>query len=166
MADELFNIALEDNDYTEVEAKKEMGSILDKLQEISQSLKEISQYQVPVLPDSIKVSNLKETPRPLVYSPLDEQIADELNQIKHFLRKIKPPEEKPEEPEEELTFIVDKFSTKVTYIGHAKVGAKENEPVWRIKKITDEKDQVTCEYADGDTDFDNSWSKRDTLKYA
>ncbi len=164
MADEIFNIALEDKDYQEVEAKKELSEILSKLEEIAGSLKGIEQYQVPTLPTSVKVSNLNQIPKPVLYSPLHEEIVTELNQIKHFLRRsmVKPEEKQ----EEELTFVVDKYSSKVTYVGHAKVGSDEKEEVWKIKKITDEKEEVSCQYADGDIQFDNSWSKRTSLEYA
>lgn len=67
--------------------------------------------------------------------------------------------------EEDYIFIIDKYSSKVTYIGYAKPGATENQPVWKIRRLTTDKDTVFCEYADSDTEFDNVWNKRDKLTY-
>ena len=65
-----------------------------------------------------------------------------------------------------LTLIVDKNKDKNTYIGYAEPGTKESEEKWRIKCITVEGRMTQSLFADGDTEFDNSWEDRTKLEYA
>ena len=60
---------------------------------------------------------------------------------------------------------IDSVHPLFTYTGEASVGASENNPVWRIKRI-DETTDIVLLCADGNTNFDNIWTNREALSYS
>lgn len=62
-----------------------------------------------------------------------------------------------------VDFVTDNF----LYRGEALPGSAEGDPVWRIREITIGVDNdVTTLYADGDAQFNNSWTDRASLSYS
>lgn len=84
----------------------------------------------------------------------------------HF-RNINKNLEALKEVSKDEVVVVDQFNSAKIYIGFAKAGSKESDSVWKIKRMVEEKESKTTktEWADGNTEFDNSWAKRDILKY-
>lgn len=67
----------------------------------------------------------------------------------------------------DLTVMYDVASTTVGYLGKAVVGSVTSGAVWQIRKFTFGSDgDVTTEWADGDSDFDNIWDNRASLSYS
>jgi hypothetical protein len=64
-----------------------------------------------------------------------------------------------------LTLRLDVVDT-VSYLGEATPGTATSSATWRIKKITEVGSDVTIEYADGNTAFDNVWDNRTGLSYS
>ena len=64
----------------------------------------------------------------------------------------------------QLTRNVDEVSD-VYYIGEAAPGSNTASSVWRIKKITFNGDDSVTEWADGNSNFDNTWDNRLSLSY-
>ena len=64
-----------------------------------------------------------------------------------------------------LTKRLDTVSDSTMYKGEAAAGSLESAAVWRISKIVIISDDITETYADGNTNFDNTWSDRLTLTY-
>jgi len=57
-------------------------------------------------------------------------------------------------------------SGAVTYVGKAPAGASTASAVWQIQRLTDGGGgDLTLEWADGDTEFDNVWDNRASLTY-
>jgi hypothetical protein len=54
----------------------------------------------------------------------------------------------------------------VAYVGEANPGSATSSASWRIKRITTLGLDVTTEWADGDTDFDNVYDDRAILTYS
>jgi hypothetical protein len=46
----------------------------------------------------------------------------------------------------------------ITYVGKAKAGARDEDSVWRILKITETETTMNVQYADGNNYFDNVWA--------
>lgn len=64
-------------------------------------------------------------------------------------------------------FRFDEASSTVWYFGFAAPGAATSEPVWEIRRFTlGLGGDITCEWADGDTEFDNVWDDRASLNYS
>ena len=62
---------------------------------------------------------------------------------------------------------VDFITDNLLYRGEALPGSSESDPVWRIREITIGVDNdVTTLYADGDAQFNNSWTDRASLPYS
>ena len=61
---------------------------------------------------------------------------------------------------------VDDAGSGVTYIGEADAGTSEASASWRIKRITEVGADISIDWADGDTDFDNVWANRIGLSYS
>lgn len=61
---------------------------------------------------------------------------------------------------------LEKASASVTYVGKALPGSETNEAVWQIKKITSVGPDLSIEFADGNSDFDNIWDDRAGLTYS
>jgi hypothetical protein len=62
---------------------------------------------------------------------------------------------------------LDDTGTGVSYIGEAPIGTAASAASWRIKKLTEASDgDVTLEWADGNSDFDNVWNDRASLSYS
>lgn len=154
-----------------------LDSIIDKhgkkdYKEILQEVKQLKDMfnQRP----KVEVTNLHKMPQPIVNVPQRMKIMrpDWMEEMITRIVKDLTPKEAPKKEEfkqdyndDELGFIVDKSASK-TYIGYAKPGSSESEPVWRIKLIREDKDKNTiCEWADKNADFDNVWSRRSVLKY-
>ncbi len=57
-------------------------------------------------------------------------------------------------------------SSTVAYVGHAEAGALPSAASWRIRRVTTSGSDVTIEYADGNTSFDNVWNSRTSLTYS
>lgn len=82
-------------------------------------------------------------------------ITDPINQIR--LTEIYTP-----------PFRVDEVSTSLYYIGYLNIGASapdENEPMWRIKRISQAGTVWKIELADGDSSFTKVWADRALLIY-
>ncbi len=62
--------------------------------------------------------------------------------------------------------LVDESNPNIIYKGYANPGAKMEEPVWAIQKISYTDDVCTYQWADGNKDFDNIWDNRTALVYA
>lgn len=65
-----------------------------------------------------------------------------------------------------LAARVDEAPGGVTYVGTAAAGALPGAATWRIKRLTESGGDVTVEWADGDTDYDNIWNDRASLTYS
>lgn len=66
---------------------------------------------------------------------------------------------------EHLTFRKSAESGGVYYIGTARAGESESDPVWQIQKV-DTNNGTTITFADGDTEFNNIWNNRTELSYS
>jgi len=60
---------------------------------------------------------------------------------------------------------IDETSASVNYIGIAKIGSSNADPVWQIQKITVVSKITSTFWADGDDNFDNVWNNRASLTY-
>jgi hypothetical protein len=60
----------------------------------------------------------------------------------------------------------DQPSTSIAYLGNAVPGASESASVWQIQRFTYSGNNVTVEFADGNQNFDNSWTNRTSLSYS
>lgn len=60
---------------------------------------------------------------------------------------------------------LDTASATETYVGEAAVGQGEDNPAWRIKKLTTVGSILKIEWADGNDNFDNVWTNRASLTY-
>jgi hypothetical protein len=73
------------------------------------------------------------------------------------------------EPGEEVPYStrVDWISDSELYKGEADPGSSESSAVWRIRHIViGNDDDVTTNWADGDSQFDNIWANRASLSYS
>jgi hypothetical protein len=61
--------------------------------------------------------------------------------------------------------ILDEAGAGVSYMGEAAPGTGTDEALWRIRRITESAGDVTVEWADGDSSFDNVWDDRAGLTY-
>lgn len=59
----------------------------------------------------------------------------------------------------------DSGNADITYIGNAALGASESDPVWQIKQLYSATglDKTWC---DGNDNFDNVWTNRESLSYS
>lgn len=59
----------------------------------------------------------------------------------------------------------DSGNADITYIGNAALGASESDPVWQIKQLYSATglDKTWC---DGNDNFDNIWTNRESLSYS
>lgn len=63
------------------------------------------------------------------------------------------------------SFRLDDTSTpNMTYYGYAVAGASPSSSIWKIFRI-DETSGMVKQYADGNTNYDNSWNNRTSLTY-
>jgi hypothetical protein len=53
-----------------------------------------------------------------------------------------------------------------TYIGEALPGSNESAPVWRIKRVTEDGDDITILWANGSAEFDKIWDDRASFTYS
>ncbi len=60
---------------------------------------------------------------------------------------------------------IDEASSTVIYFGFAAVGSSEASSVWKIKKLEVSGSATSLKYADGNTNYDNSWANRASLTY-
>lgn len=90
---------------------------------------------------------------------------ESLGEVQRLLKQLVEHHQVKPVSEEELASLVDYEDPKQIYIGQAKAGASEDEKAWRIKRVRQEDKTSVTQWADGNADFDNSWSKRNTLKY-
>lgn len=61
----------------------------------------------------------------------------------------------------------DEPDVNTAYYGEATVGSFNNSPVWKIKKLTISGNTVvSIQYADGNTNYDNTWDNRYSLSYS
>ena len=61
--------------------------------------------------------------------------------------------------------LVDESNPNLIYKGYASPAAKTGEPVWAIQRISNKDDVCSYQWADGNKDFDNVWTKRADLSY-
>lgn len=61
---------------------------------------------------------------------------------------------------------IDEVDANTTYLGIAQIGSSESAAVWQIKKIVVSGTVTSILWADGNDNFDNSWSNRATLSYS
>ena len=61
---------------------------------------------------------------------------------------------------------IDDAGSGVTYIGFADPGTDTSAAAWRIQRLTESGNDLTVEWADGNTAFDNVWDDRATLAYS
>lgn len=61
---------------------------------------------------------------------------------------------------------IDEVSSSLTYIGEAAVGANENDPIWRISRITTLGPVTKIEYANGNTSWNSVWTNRASYSYS
>lgn len=66
----------------------------------------------------------------------------------------------------DYTKRVDFVGETLIYKGFAAVGSSESASVWKIIRVTLSGDDVTEEYADGNSNFDNAWDNRLSLSYS
>ena len=65
-----------------------------------------------------------------------------------------------------LAVRLDDVGGGVSYIGEAQPGATTASAVWRMKRMTETSGDITIEWADGDSAFDNVWDNRLSLSYS
>lgn len=68
--------------------------------------------------------------------------------------------------ENDLKTLIDEVDASNTYVGYATVGASTGSSVWKIKKIVVSGTVTSVLYADGDSNYDNSWNSRASLSYS
>ena len=61
---------------------------------------------------------------------------------------------------------VDVVSDTLIYRGEAATGSTDGSLVWRISKIQISGNSFTVTWADGNSNFDNSWTNRSTYTYS
>lgn len=57
-------------------------------------------------------------------------------------------------------------SATVSYLGKAPAGTATSSAAWKISRITTSGDNVTIEWADGNTNYDNIYDNRASLSYS
>jgi hypothetical protein len=62
--------------------------------------------------------------------------------------------------------IVDEASSSITYVGNAAIASLTSASVWQIKRIQVSGTQLIITWADGNSNFDNSWDDRATGVYS
>ena len=67
-------------------------------------------------------------------------------------------------PQPAVRFQADSTYASIFYLGLAAPGASESDPVWQIKKL-DTNSGAYIYYADGDTEYDNTWNNRESYTY-
>jgi len=76
----------------------------------------------------------------------------------------------PSQTEEDVVYALryDEISATLAYKGEALPGVVDGEASWRIQRITfgATDDDVTVEWADGDSNFDKIWANRASLSYS
>jgi len=113
--------------------------------------------------NGIKIVNLKDIPQAIIPKSFD---INKPQWLETLIEEVKKKEEVPEKEEKpEYVFIVDTKPTNKVYIGYAKPGTKEDEKAWQIKRVMKKDSGFASEFADGNPDFDNAWSKRGLLEY-
>ena len=61
----------------------------------------------------------------------------------------------------------DQVSSVLAYLGDAVTGSSEGSSVWRVQQLEfTAGGSVTIKFADGDSNFDNSWTNRASLSYS
>jgi hypothetical protein len=64
------------------------------------------------------------------------------------------------------TTRIDVASSTVTYVGKAKVGSSEGDPVWRIQKIiSNAEGDMSILFVDGKSDSNSTWNDRAMYAY-
>jgi hypothetical protein len=66
---------------------------------------------------------------------------------------------------QQYTRLVDTEGV-TTYIGEALPGSNEGAAVWRIKRVTENGDDITILWANGSAEFDKVWNNRATFSYS
>lgn len=64
------------------------------------------------------------------------------------------------------TTRIDDAGNGILYIGIAKIGSSEADPVWQIQKLTVTGAITEILFADGDEFFDNIWANRAEISYS
>ncbi|MDP3146043.1 MAG: hypothetical protein Q8T03_13320 [Bacteroidota bacterium] len=62
--------------------------------------------------------------------------------------------------------LVDESNANLVFKGFAVPGAKTDEPVWAVLKVTNTKGVLSYQWADGNKNFDNVWDNRKVLVYS
>lgn len=62
--------------------------------------------------------------------------------------------------------LIDESNPNIIYKGFASPAANPQEAVWAIQRISNTGDVCSYQWADGNKDFDNIWTKRTDLLYA
>lgn len=65
-----------------------------------------------------------------------------------------------------VQLAVDSGDSTITYIGKAVAGSTSSSAVWRINRMTDTSGDLSIQFADGDSNFDNVWDNRESLSYS
>lgn len=65
-----------------------------------------------------------------------------------------------------IQLAVKSTDSTITYIGKAIAGSSLASAVWQIKRMTDTSGDLSIEFADGDTNFNNIWNSREALTYS
>lgn len=68
--------------------------------------------------------------------------------------------------ETQYTTLIDDVGAGVLYVGKAAPGTATGDALWRIIRITESGDDLTVEWADGDSLFNNEWDNRAALSYS
>lgn len=61
---------------------------------------------------------------------------------------------------------IDDVSDTVSYFGYAVPGTDDDDPVWRIMKMTQVGTVTNIQYAGGNTDYNSIWSDRLSYTYS
>jgi len=65
-----------------------------------------------------------------------------------------------------IQYAVNSGDSTITYVGKAAAGSSLASAVWQIKRITDTSGNLSIQFADGDSNFDNVWDNRESLSYS
>lgn len=65
-----------------------------------------------------------------------------------------------------IQYAVNSGDSTITYVGKAVAGSSLASAVWQIKQITDTSGDLSIQFADGDSNFNNVWNNRESLSYS
>ncbi len=134
----------------------------------------VDQTEVTV-PASTDVNDLRDKIMEMLQSPAVVGLATEAKQtegnaeIVNLKNSVAQLSEKVTSMNDKIFYepkLVDETNSNVVYKGFANPGAKTDEPVWAILKVTNNKGVLSYHWAGGNKNFDKIWDNRKALVYS